>query len=139
MENPNEVKEIRNKLRMMGFPQDEIVSCVRRQQRAISKQSQANETIKNEIAQYEREIAHIDKTVEEFKTNEELQKLNSLQKIYQNKLSVINADLAAEEQKRKKLEEEVSKANSKHGGFYKQSKENQELQARLRRCLKGYH
>ena len=132
MENPNEVKEIRNKLRMMGFPQDEIVSCVRRQQRAISKQSQANETIKNEIAQYEREIAHIDKTVEEFKTNEELQKLNSLQKIYQNKLSVINADLAAEEQKRKKLEEEVSKANSKHGGFYKQSKENQELQARLR-------
>ncbi|OHS96134.1 hypothetical protein TRFO_37717 [Tritrichomonas foetus] len=132
MENPAEVKEIRNKLRMMKFPQDEIVNTVRRQQRAIYKQKQANETIRKEIDEYEKEIANIDHQIEQFKTNEELQRLNSLMKNYTNKLSVINADLAAEEQKRRKLEDEVSRANSKHGGFYKQSRENQELQARLR-------
>lgn len=132
MENPSEVKEIRNKLRMMNFPQDEIVGTVRRQQKAIFKQKQANETIKKELAEYEKEIEALDKQAEALKTNEELQKLNSLIKNYSNKLSVINADYAAEEQKRKKLEDEVSKANSKAGGFFQQSRENQELQARLR-------
>jgi hypothetical protein len=38
MENPAEVQELRNKLRMMKFPQDEILNTVRRQQRAIHKQ-----------------------------------------------------------------------------------------------------
>lgn len=132
MENPAEVKEIRNKLRMMKFPQDEIVSTVRRQQRAIHKQKLANETLRKEIVEYEKEIANLDHQLEQFKTNEELQKLNALKKRYSNQLSVINADLAAEEQKRKKLEDEVSKANSKAGGLFKQSKENAELQARLR-------
>lgn len=132
MENPAEVKEIRNKLRMMKFPQDEIVNTVRRQQRAIYKQRLANETLRKEITEYEKEIANLDHQLEQFKTNEELQKLNSQIKNYTNKLSVISADLAAEEQKRKKLEDEVSKANSKSGGFFKQSKENSELQARLR-------
>ena len=132
MENPAEVKEIRNKLRMMKFPQDEIVNTVRRQQRAIYKQKLANDTIRREITEYEKEIANLEHQLEQFKNNEELQRHNSLLKKYSNQLSVINADLAAEEQKRKKLENEVSKANSKAGGFFKQSKENNELQACLR-------
>lgn len=124
MENPAEVKEIRNKLRMMKFPQDEIVSTVRRQQRAIHKQKLANETLRKEIVEYEKEITNLDHQLEQFKTNEELQKLNAQKKRYFNQLSVINAYLAAEEKKRKKLEDEVSKANSKAGGLFKQSKEN---------------
>ena len=66
-----------------------------------------------EIVEYEKEITNLDHQLKQFKTNEELQKLNALKKRYSNQLSVINADLAAEEQKRKKLEDEVSKANSK--------------------------
>ncbi|KAK8891599.1 hypothetical protein M9Y10_028812 [Tritrichomonas musculus] len=124
MENPAEVKEIRNKLRMMKFPQDEIVSTVRRQQRAIHKQKLANETLRKEIVEYEKEITNLDHQLEQFKTNEELQKLNAQKKRYFNQLSVINAYLAAEEKKRKKLGDEVSKANSKAGGLFKQSKEN---------------
>ncbi|KAK8891605.1 hypothetical protein M9Y10_028818 [Tritrichomonas musculus] len=80
MENPAEVKEIRNKLRMMKFPQDEIVSTVRRQQRAIHKQKLANETLRKEIVEYEKEITNLDHQLEQFKTNEELQKLNAQKK-----------------------------------------------------------
>ena len=70
--------------------------------------------------------------MKEYKNNEELQKLQTYKKNLSNKLSILSADLAAEEQKRKKLEEDVSKANSKAGGLFQQSKENEELQAKLR-------
>ena len=132
MENPAEVKELRNKLRMMKLPQEEILNTVRKQQRAIHKQKLANETIRNEIDQYEKELQNIDKELEEYKTNEELQKLQTQKKNLANKLSVISADVVAEEQKRKKLEEDVSKANSRAGGLYQQARENEMLQAKLR-------
>ena len=132
MENPAEVQEIRNKLRMMKFPQDEILNTVRKQQRAIHKQKQANETIRNEITEYEGQIAKINHSIEKYKTDEELQRLQTQKKNLSNKLSVLNNDFAVEESKRKKLEEDVSKANSKTGGLFQQSRENEELQARLR-------
>lgn len=132
MENPAEVQEVRNKLRMMKLPQDDILNTVRRQQRAIHKQKQANDTIRNEIVEYEAQIANLDRDIQNYKNNEELQKLQTYKKNLSNKLSILSADLAAEEQKRKKLEEDVSKANSKAGGLFQQSKENEELQAKLR-------
>lgn len=132
MENPAEVQELRNKLRMMKFPQDEILNTVRRQQRAIHKQKQANDTIRQEIIEYETEIGNVEHRIQVYKTDEELQRLQNLQKNLTNKLNILNSDLLAEEQKRKKLEDEVSKANSKAGGFFQQSRENEELQARLR-------
>ncbi|KAK8889556.1 hypothetical protein M9Y10_034306 [Tritrichomonas musculus] len=132
MENPAEVQELRNKLRMMKLPQDDILNTVRRQQRAIHKQKQANDTIRNEIVEYEAQIANLDRDIQNYKSNEELQKLQTYKKNLSNKLSILSADLAAEEQKRKKLEEDVSKANSKAGGLFQQSKENEELQAKLR-------
>ncbi|KAH0801651.1 flagellar outer dynein arm-docking complex protein 1 [Histomonas meleagridis] len=132
MENPAEVQEIRNKLRMMKFPQDEILNTVRKQQRAIHKQKQANETIRTEITQYEAQINKINQSIEKYKTDEELQRLQTLKKNLSNKLSVLNNDLAVEESKRKKLEEDVSKANSKTGGLFQQTHENEEIQARLR-------
>lgn len=132
MENPAEVQELRNKLRMMKFPQDEILNTVRRQQRAIHKQKQANETIRNEIVEYETQLANIDREISLHKSNEELQKLQTERKRLTNKLSNLTADKDAEEAKRKRIEEEVSKANSKAGGFFQQSRENEELQARLR-------
>ena len=132
MDKPAEVQELRNKLRMMKLPQDEILNVVRRQQRAIYKQKLANDTIRNEITEYEQQIRNLDKDIEKYKTNEELQKLNTQFKNLTNKNSIIQADFAAEEGKRKKLEEEVSKANSRAGGLYKQLHENENLQSRLR-------
>lgn len=132
MENPAEVQELRNKLRMMKFPQDEILNTVRRQQRAIHKQKAANDTIRDEIAEYEKEISNIDRDIHLYKSNEELQKLQTARKALSNKLSNITADHNAEELKRKKMEEEVSKANSKAGGLFQQSRENEETQGRLR-------
>ena len=132
MENPAEVQEVRNKLRMMKFPQDEILSVVRRQQRALHKQKQANDTIRSEIDQYEKQIANIDREIHLYKTSEDLQRLQTMRKNLTNRLSVLTADFNAEEAKRRKLEDEVSVENSKAGGFFQQSRENEELQARLR-------
>lgn len=132
MDKPAEVQELRNKLRMMKLPQDEILNTVRRQQRAIYKQKLANDTIRNEIAQYDAQIRSLDKDIEKYKNNEELQRLHSQFKSLSNKNSVISADLAAEEAKRKKLEEEVSRANSRAGGLFKQAHENEVMQSKLR-------
>lgn len=132
MENPAEVQELRNKLRMMKLPQDEILNTVRKQQRAIHKQKQANDTIRNEITEYETQISNLDKAIEKFKNDETLQRLQTQKKNLTNKLSILTADYAAEEAKRKKLEDDVSKANSEAGGLYQQSRENEERQARLR-------
>lgn len=132
MENPAEVQEVRNKLRMMKFPQDEILNVVRRQQRALHKQKQANDTIRGEIEQYEKQIANIDREIHLYKTSEDLQRLQTSRKNLTNRLSVLTADYNAEEAKRRKLEDEVSVENSKAGGFFQQSRENEELQARLR-------
>jgi chromosome segregation ATPase len=132
METAAEVQELRNKLRMMKFPQDEILNTVRKQQRAISKQKQANDTIRIEITEYETQIEAMQAQIEMHQANEELQHLQALHKNLANKYSVITADLAAEEAKRRKLEEEVSRANSRSGGLFKQSRENEVLQGRLR-------
>ena len=132
MENPAEVQELRNKLRMMKFPQDEILNTVRRQQRAIHKQKQANETIRNEIDQFEAQLARIEEMKQKYATNETLLKLESQKKNLTNKLSVLQADFSAEDQKRRRLEEEVSKARSKAGGMFAQARENEEMQAKLR-------
>ena len=113
MENPAEVQELRNKLRMMKFPQDEILNTVRRQQRAIHKQKQANETIRNEIDQFEAQLSRIEEMQQKYATDERLLKLESQKKNLTNKLSVLQADFSAEDQKRRRLEEEVSKARSK--------------------------
>jgi chromosome segregation ATPase len=117
---------------MMKFPQDEILNTVRRQQRSIHKQKEANDTIRNEIVEYEAQLARLDREMDAHKNDEELQRLRTQQKNLQNKLSVLVADYSAEETKRKKLEEEVSKANSRAGGLFQQSKENDDLQSRLR-------
>lgn len=128
MENPAEVQELRNKLRMLKFSQeDKFLNLVRKQQRSIAKQRQANETLRNEIAQYEFQISRIEQLTNQYKNNEELLHLNSLQKNYTNKLSVLSADFAAEDQKRKRLEEEVSKARSAAGGVFAQARENEAL------------
>lgn len=132
MDNPAEVQELRNKLRMMKLPQDDIINTVRRQQRAIYKQKLANDTIRNEIFEYDAQIRNLDKDIEKYKNNEDLQKLQLQFKNLSNKNSIISADLAAEESKRKKLEEEVSRANSKAGGLFKQAHENEQLQSKLR-------
>ncbi|OHT10251.1 hypothetical protein TRFO_04256 [Tritrichomonas foetus] len=126
MENPAEVQELRNKLRMLKFSQeDKFLNLVRKQQRSIAKQRQANETLRNEIAQYEFQIGRIEELTIAYKNNEELLRLNSQQKNYTNKLSVLSADFSAEDQKRKRLEEEVSKARSAAGGIFAQARENE--------------
>jgi DNA repair exonuclease SbcCD ATPase subunit len=111
---------------------DDILNTVRRQQRAIHKQKQANDTIRNEITEYESQIDALKKQIELHNSDADLQKLQSLKKNLSNKYSIILADLAAEEAKRKKLQEEVSRANSRSGGLFKQSRENEEIQGRLR-------
>lgn len=131
MENPAEVQELRNKLRMMKFPQDEILNTVRRQQRAIHKQKQANETIRLEIEQYEAQLARIEQLENKYAADPELLNLESKKKTYRNKLSGLQADFTAEDQKRRRLEEEVSKARSKAGGIFQQARENEEMQAKL--------
>lgn len=131
MENPAEVQELRNKLRMMKFPQDEILNVVRRQQRAIHKQKQANETLRNEIDQYESQINRIQQLINAHKTNEDLLRLESQKKTLSNKFSILSADYKEEDKKRKKLEEEVSKARSKAGGIFAQARENEEIQSQL--------
>ena len=132
MENPAEVQELRNKLRMMKFPQDEILNTVRKQQRAIHKQKQANETIHNELNEYKMQIDSYEQTKAAHDSSDELNHLKSLEKTMTNKLSVLSADYAAEEQKRKALEEEVSKARSKAGGIFAQTRENEEIQGKIR-------
>ena len=132
MENPAEVQELRNKLRMMKFPQDEILNTVRKQQRTIHKQKQANETIHNEIDEYKKQIDTYQTVKSIHDSSEELNHLKTLEKSLQNKLSVLSADYNAEEQKRKALEDEVSKARSKAGGMFAQSRENEEIQGKIR-------
>lgn len=128
MENPAEVQELRNKLRMLKFSQeDKFLNLVRKQQRSISKQRQANDTLRNEIAQYEFQIGRIEELTAKYKNNEDLLRLNANHKNYTNKLSVLSADFAAEDQKRKRLEEEVSKARSAAGGVFAQARENEAL------------
>jgi chromosome segregation ATPase len=116
----------------MKFPQDEILNTVRRRQRAIHKQKQANETIRNEINEYEAQIAAIDASNENHKTDPELIRLESKKKQLVNQMSNIRSDFKAVEKERKKLEDEVSKANSKAGGMFQQSREIEDLRGRLR-------
>jgi chromosome segregation ATPase len=130
MENPAEIQELRNKLRMMKFSHDEILNTVRRQQRAIRKQRLANATLREEISEYEAQIDALKRQIEVHKSSDELQRLQGAQKNLAKKLSVMSADLSALENERKKLEEEVSRANSNSGGLFKQSRANAELQAR---------
>ena len=92
MENPAEVQELRNKLRMMKLPQDDIINTVRRQQRAIQKQKLANDTIRNEIFEYDAQIRSLDKDIEKYKTNEDLQKMHLQFKNLSNKNSIISDD-----------------------------------------------
>jgi chromosome segregation ATPase len=132
MENPAEVQELRNKLRMMKFPQDDILNTVRRQQRAIHKQRQANDTIRNEIEQYEAQIQALSLLKEQHKADHGLEVLQATKKTLSNKLSILSADYQAEEAKRHRLEEAVSRANSKAGGLFQQSRENQEMQRQVR-------
>jgi chromosome segregation ATPase len=132
MENPAEVQELRNKLRMMKFPQDEILNTVRRQQRAIHKQKEANDTLRSEIQEFETQIESIQKDLERHQSSEELQRLQAQQKALANKLSTLSADRSVEDNKRKKLEEEISRAESNSGGLFKQLRANEDLQARVR-------
>jgi hypothetical protein len=74
-ENPAEVQELRNKLRMMKFPQDEILNVVRRQQLAIQRQRRANDTVRAEINDYEFQIGQMQTMIDENKSSEELQRL----------------------------------------------------------------
>jgi chromosome segregation ATPase len=117
---------------MMKFPQDEILNTVRRQQRAMHKQKVANDTLKREIDEYETQINAFQRKIEAHKASEELQRLRAAAKNLANKLAILTADFSAEENKRKKLEEEVSRENSLAGGLFKQSRENEELQTRVR-------
>jgi chromosome segregation ATPase len=117
MENPAEVQELRNKLRMMKFPQDEILNVVRRQQRAIVNQKTANETLRREVDQYESDIARIDDLMAAFSADPELQRLETTKKQFLNRLSVLQADFSVENGKRRKIEEEVSKARSRASGI----------------------
>ena len=65
-------------------------------------------------------------------SNEQLLKLVSRKKTFQNKVNTLKADFTAEDQKRKKLEEEVSRARSESGGLFKQARENEDMQSKLR-------
>ena len=127
MENPAEVQELRNKLRMMKFPSDDILNTVRRQQRAIHKQKEANETILIEIEQYEKQIKDYQALDEKHKSDPTLQRLLHDHKTYSNKLSTLKADVDAEAQKLSKLEDQASKARSKAGGMFAAATENQQL------------
>ena len=131
MENPQEVRELRNKLRMMKFPGDDILNVVRKQQRAIEKQKKANETIRVQIETYEAEIAHYDKSFREYNTSEQRQQLETKKKSLTNKLGLLQADFKAEDDKRRKLEDQVSRARSKAGGMFAQARENEEMQFRI--------
>jgi predicted nucleic acid-binding Zn-ribbon protein len=69
---------------------------------------------------------------EPHKGNKQLQQLVAERKNLANRLSVLKADFQAEKNKGDKLRDEVSHADSKSGGLFKQSRENDDLQARLR-------
>jgi chromosome segregation ATPase len=112
MENPAEVQEIQNKLRMKTLPQEQVLNAIRRQQRTIRKQRQANDTIRTEIQEYESQIVGMNRQIEQHKTNEDLQRLQTTMKNLSNRLSVLRADLQAEQNKEKKPREEVSRAGS---------------------------
>jgi DNA repair exonuclease SbcCD ATPase subunit len=121
------VQELRNKLRMMKLPADEILNTVRRQQRAISKQKQANDTIRLEIEQCQVQIARIDQLQFAYSTDKTISELESQKKSLSNKLSVIQADFSVEDTKRRRIEEKVSRASSRAGGIFDQSREHEEV------------
>ena len=138
MENPAEVQELRNKLRMMKFPQDEIINIVRRQQRAIQKQKTANDTLKEELNEYEKVIHKYDQEKEENKNNPKIIELESSKKSLSNKLGILQADYKAELEKTKQLEDEVSKLSSSFGSITMKTqaktqfqKQNQDLYNKL--------
>jgi DNA repair exonuclease SbcCD ATPase subunit len=133
METPAEVQELRNKLRMMNVPQDEIINVVRRQQRALVKQKEANATIRRLVEKHEIEHARVEQLRAEFDADPDLQKLEGTKKQLLNRLSVLQADVSVEEGKCRRIKEEVSRARSKAGGIYTHAEEKESVLARMRR------
>ena len=132
MDNAAEVQELRNKLRMMKLPSDEILNTVRKLQRATYKQKVANDTIRKEIAEFQSEIERINSSISSQKTNEEFVQLETAIKTYSTQLGILTADCKAAEARRQEMEDQVSKARSKIGGMYGSSKAKEEVAARLR-------
>ncbi|KAH0792874.1 Coiled-coil domain-containing protein [Histomonas meleagridis] len=98
---------------------------------SIRNQKKANETLRSELESYEKNQAKVEQYEKDYKSNETILSMNSQKKALENKLSILSADFAAEEQKRKRLEEEVSKARSKLGGLYSHAQELENRQTRL--------
>jgi chromosome segregation ATPase len=132
METPAEVQELRNKLRMMKLPQDDIINFVRRQQRALVKQKEANATIRRLIEKHEIEHARVEQVRAEFDGDPDLQKLESTKKQLLNRMSVLQADVSVEEGKCRRIKEEVSRARSKAGGIYTHAEEKESVLTRMR-------
>jgi hypothetical protein len=84
---------------------------VGREQRAIHKQKLANETIRSEIQEYETQNAALSDQI-----NEDLQAL-VIQRT--NKPSVLHVELQAEDAKKGRLQDEVSRLGSESGGLFK--------------------
>lgn len=133
MENPAEVQELRNKLRMMNFPQGEIIGTVRKQQRAIHNQRTANQMLKVEAELYEREIAEMDQMGILHAKDERLLKEKETEQRLTNEKSVLENTYEAEKKAYNKLREEVSKAESNVGGMYTQAQKNRDVQERIAR------
>jgi uncharacterized coiled-coil DUF342 family protein len=133
METPAEVQELRSKLRMLNLPQDDIVNVVRRQQRTLVKQKEANATIRRLIEKNEIERARVEQLRAEFDADPDLQKLETTKKQYMNRLSILQADVSVEEGKCRRIKEEVSRARSKAAGIYTQAEEKEHVIARMQR------
>lgn len=142
MEETAEIAELRNKLRMMKFPQEELIGVMRHLQKAISKQGSANECLLHQIQDYEDQLTEHEKQIEDFKSDQKRNNLVNLLKLYSNNQGILESDLKAEEEKRKALEEELSKEQTKIGGMFFQFKKNDNLDKRLRflenRLHQGY-
>lgn len=127
MENTAEIQELRDKLRLVGIPQDDIINFVRRQQQTISKQKAANQTLKDEISQFQKQLADICQNNTNVQSDPHLQMLSQAKKQYSDKLSLITNDYTAENQKKQKLQDSVSLVQSKHVGMNSLSKKREQL------------
>lgn len=118
-----EISALGKRIRMMKRPHDDALNTVRKQQRVVRKPRPSSQVKSIESADFSLDIEQ---------NSEEIIHLETQKKSLAAKLAALTSEYNAEDQKRIKLENELSHARQKTGSALTQSRENEELLERLK-------
>lgn len=119
--------KFRAKVKAMGRPQSEALSQIKKEQRAKSRIREKDPFMayrpKND------EFGDISKLNNDM---DELSRLKQLERNLTNKLQILSNEFASEDQKRKALEDSLSKAKTRVGASYTQTRESEQLVSQIK-------